>query len=155
MQNEARLKMLLQSVTVLERHPCSSARSLRRVGHRRRVRAPRCRRILRCQFCNAVSVRYQKNKAWRKEMYPNTSSFSIRLIFADSHNTTQKQYLASVKDCSSTHQREAHKKLLAIWNLLVVQLYRAEFPPFWVLLQGTATLWAVPSRVFSWIGLRL
>ena len=108
MQNEARLKMLLQSVTVLERHKCSSARSLRRVGL-----------IL--------------------------LTLTTQLKSSISHSSKSPHVHTSVR----------RTKLLAIWNLLVVQLYRAEFPPFCMLLQGTATLWAVPSRVISWTGLRL
>ena len=56
---------------------------------------------------------------------------------------------------SHVHTRARSTTLLAIWNLLLVQLCRAKFPPFWLLLQGTVTLWAVPSRVISPIWLRL
>ena len=66
----------------------------------------------------------------------------------------QKKLKSSISH-SSMSSRARSTTLLAIWNLFLVQLCRAKFPPFWLLLQGTVTLWAVPSRVISPIWLRL
>ena len=152
MRNEARLKMLLQSVTV--RHKCSSARSLHRVGHRRLVRAARCRRI----FFGVNSARpsvsgIRTPKALRKEAYPNTGFFSIRLILL-TLTTQLKSSISHSSKSAHVHTSVKRTKLLAIWNLLLVQLCRPEFPPFCLLSQGTVTLWAVSSRVISSIWLR-
>ena len=78
-------------------------------------------------------------------------------------NRLKNLYLIKLLKSSISHSsmsshvrtRARSTTLLAIWNLLLVQLCRVKFPPFWLLLQGTVTLWAVPSRVISPIRLRL
>ena len=83
-------------------------------------------------------------------MYSNTG-----IVF----QPTEKMYLTKLLKSSISHSsmssRARSTTPLAIWNSLLVQLCRAKFTPFWLLLQGTATLWAVPSRVISPIWLRL
>ena len=89
-------------------------------------------------------------------MYSNTGIVFQPTDISVSHK--KKKLKSSISHSSmSSHVRTRARSttLLAIWNLLLVQLCRANFPPCWLLLQGTVTLWAVPSRVISPIWLRL
>ena len=73
----------IQSVNFLERQTCSSARSRRRVGHRRRVRAMRCRRTCFCFCVNPARPKVRgirTPEACRKEAYSNTGIIFKRLV---------------------------------------------------------------------------
>ena len=88
-------------------------------------------------------------------MYSNTGIVFQPTDKTVSHQKKLKFYISHSSMSSHVHTRVRSTTLLAIWNLLLVQLCRAKFPQFWLLLQGTVTLWAVPSRVISPIWLRL